>query len=410
MNTSYQPQNLYPQAQQSMSPDATPKKSFIEQLFEQFGTIENILMYLHQEIAKDPIGGRLTLQVFLNLIGREEESFAVSNELLKMAPSDSRVLFNHGWHWLKRGELKKGQSFLENGRALRTFGNPALATSAPLWTPERGRRHRVHLSLEGGLGDEIISFRFAKDLAEKYNCHVNVICTPQLGELFGEQDWVASILQKEVAGGVYHNSWMPGMSASLLLNYEYRDISGKAYLSASPVKASEWKNLIRGLSRPTSENKKVIKVGIRWAGNPQFEHQQFRKFPPETILGLANLKIPENVSVQFFSFQRDNDLLELPENIVDLGPWIKTWQDTAAAVEQMDLMISSCTSVAHLSGALGRPTWVLVPALPYFVWALEGDKSPWYDSVQLFRQGKFGSWDDVKLKLAVRFTEFVMEK
>ena len=101
------------------------------------------------------------------------------------------------------------------------------------------------------------------------------------------------------------------------------------------------------------------------------------------------------------------NLENLPEEIVDLGPHLKTWDDTCAVLSQMNLVISSCTSVAHLSAALGKPTWVIVPALPYFIWAMPGRTSPWYESVTLFRQEKFGDWSSVGQLLHKEFSDWV---
>jgi len=74
---------------------------------------------------------------------------------------------------------------------------------------------------------------------------------------------------------------------------------------------------------------------------------------------------------------------------------LDTWEDTLAVIDQLDLIITSCTSVAHVAAGMGKETWVLVPVLPYYIWAYPGDRSPWYDSVRLFRQKKFGEWDVV---------------
>jgi sulfotransferase len=94
-----------------------------------------------------------------------------------------------------------------------------------------------------------------------------------------------------------------------------------------------------------------------------------------------------------YSLQRDSDIRDLPESVVDLQNQIVTWDDTAAAIANLDLVITSCTSVAHLAAAMGKETWIIVPILPYHVWALPGERSPWYDSVRLFRQEVFGNWD-----------------
>ena len=111
-----------------------------------------------------------------------------------------------------------------------------------------------------------------------------------------------------------------------------------------------WKNII---------NSEKPKVGIRWSGSPLFEHQQFRIFPPEPLIDLYKYS-----DVQLYSLQRDTDTRELPEEIIDLQHIIISWEDTTAAIENMDLVITSCTSIAHLSAAMGKPTWVIVPLLP----------------------------------------------
>ena len=77
----------------------------------------------------------------------------------------------------------------------------------------------------------------------------------------------------------------------------------------------------------------------------------------------------------------------------DLEPNLKTWEDTASYMSSMDLIITSCTSTAHMSAALGIETWVIVPVLPYYLWAVPKNKSAWYDNVTLFRQEKYGEWE-----------------
>jgi ADP-heptose:LPS heptosyltransferase len=132
-------------------------------------------------------------------------------------------------------------------------------------------------------------------------------------------------------------------------------------------------------------------VGIRWSGNPKFEHQQFRIFPPEMLIDLHK----DNDHIQFYSLQRDNDLRELPSEIQDLNHILISWEDTAAAIENLDLIITSCTSIAHLASAMGKPTWVIVPILPYHIWAHGDRHSPWYsEQTVVYRQNKFGQWTD----------------
>jgi hypothetical protein len=104
------------------------------------------------------------------------------------------------------------------------------------------------------------------------------------------------------------------------------------------------------------------------------------------------------------SLQRDTD--DVPDWMekVDLSDW----QATRKEISKCKLVISSCTSIAHLSAAMGIPTWIVVPILPYYLWALPGNTSPYYDSVTLFRQEKYGDWaapfEKIKEKLQCMHT------
>ena len=71
------------------------------------------------------------------------------------------------------------------------------------------------------------------------------------------------------------------------------------------------------------------------------------------------------------------------------------WEETALVINSCDLIITSCTSVAHLAGAMGVPTWIIVPILPYYLWAKPGNKTEWYDSVTLYRQTTYGDWTNI---------------
>jgi hypothetical protein len=156
----------------------------------------------------------------------------------------------------------------------------------------------------------------------------------------------------------------------------------------NPTSAEVWRTLIRS---------DKIKVGIRWAGNPKFEHQQFRLFPHQFLTTLNRYK-----ELQIYSFQRDNHVVDLPADIEDLQHLLISWEDTLGALDQMDLIITSCTSVAHAAAAIGKPTWVVTPILPYHTWAWgapESTVSPYYTSTKIYRQQKPREWKDTFLKV-----------
>ena len=141
-----------------------------------------------------------------------------------------------------------------------------------------------------------------------------------------------------------------------------------------------------------------VRVGIVWAGNPSHQRDRTRSMPLSTLAPLFSVP-----GVTFYSLQRDAAASQLqalrnarPDaNIVDLAPELPGLTDMASAIAAMDLVITVDTAVAHLAGALGTPTWVLLSNFPDWRWMLGRDDSPWYPSMRLVRQPAFDSWGPV---------------
>jgi len=296
-----------------------------------------------------------------------------------------RHCFNRGWFKLQEGEYQEGSQLLEYGRFLQVYGSPPLKTTKPIYNPDQhdleGRS--LIISLEGGFGDEIIHARFATSFKKKGAKKVYIAAAPELVSLLERIEGVDGVILRDQADTIEHDYWLPGFSAGWLAGYNYDTLPSDPYLNANPGSQQIWKSII---------NSDKIKVGIRWAGNPKFEHQQFRRFPEEFIINLSKYK-----ELQLYSFQKDFNTVNLPENVVDLNNLLISWEDTAAAISCLDIVITSCTSVAHLSAALGKETWVLTPILPYHTWTYqcpESNTSPYYKSITLYRQRTPGKWND----------------
>lgn len=285
--------------------------------------------------------------------------------------NDIRVKYNLGWHYLRKGHLKKGFEYMNHGRWINVFGAPPLHTKAPIYHNENLNGKTLLLQSEGGLGDEIINVRFAEVFAKR-GAKVVVGCTDSLYCLFNKIPYISALVERQHSAFTYHDYWVPAMSAPSVLDYEYKDLKGTPYLQYFNKRKLPGK----------------FKIGIRWSGNPQFEAQQHRVFPVQPLIDLHKIE-----KITLYSLQRDDDLKDnLP--FADLRYDMKTWQDTAEIINGLDLVITSCTSIAHLSAALGKPTWIIVPILPYYTWALPGKKSPWHDTVTIYRQTKHGNWDE----------------
>ena len=307
----------------------------------------------------------LDLQLAASTTGDFAEGWRIAQKLEATEPSNNRAAYNRGWYLLRQGQIQKGYQLLDRGRVAGVFGNKQPDVPTPQWDGKT--KGIVLLNLEGGLGDQIHQVRYAKYIAEK-GCKVIVACSGQLASLFVNVEGVSSIIQHEAVFGIYHDFWVAGMSAIVPLGFELEDISGAPYI-AKPV-------TIKGRKK---------RIGLRWQGSTQFEHEHHKAFPYQLMFDAV-----KNDNYEFISLQRDAGVEATPR-------WVKqvhldSWEDTRAAIASCDLVISSCTSVSHLSAAMGIDTWVVTPIMPYFLYALEGEATPYYDSMTMIRQEIFGEW------------------
>ena len=301
--------------------------------------------------------------------GEADASEAILRPLA--AAGDLAARFNMGWHHCRHDRLGAGIEALSVGRWLNVFGSPRVLTDKPIWHGEPLDRATLLLRGEGGFGDQIANFRFAENF-KRLGAKVIVACEPGLWDVFRHAPYVDACVHSSMPHTAMFDYWVPAMSAIVPLGLEYKDLSGAPYLSrGAPTKL------------PGS-----FRVGLRWAGDPTFEDEQRRQFPSDLMVGLSDIPGPT-----FYSLQRDHGVRPLPPSITDLQLFLTSWGATAQMIASMDLVITSCTSIAHLSAAMGVPTWIVVPVLSYYLWAMPGDTSPWYDSVKLFRQEEFGSWE-----------------
>tara|TARA_B110000014_G_C20126080_1_gene599998 strand:+ start:1436 stop:2416 length:981 start_codon:yes stop_codon:yes gene_type:complete len=299
----------------------------------------------------------LDKQLEAGIHGDFDKGWLIAQQLEKETPTCQRAAFNRGWYLLRQGKLLEGHKLLDQGRFQNVFGNGHIGSKKPIWNKERGT---VLLNLEGGLGDQINSYRWAFDLTERGN-RVVISCSPELAPMFAEN---FPVVEHNAACGVYHDYWLPSMSAIVPLGYEYKDLKGTPYIERT--------------SDPVAG-----RIGVRWSGNPKFEHEQHRFFP-------ADLMFDAVKGYNCVSLQRDKDAELKPEWMTQAD--VSDWAATRKSISQCELVITSCTSIAHLAGAMGVNVWIVLPILPYYLWALPGDKTPYYNSAILFRQKKYGDW------------------
>lgn len=163
------------------------------------------------------------------------------------------------------------------------------------------------------------------------------------------------------------------------------------YLAADPILAATWREKINAMSR----SERNLRIGIVWGGNPEHGNDRHRSIALDTFKQLFDLP-----NMEFYSLQKGKPLeglKALPGDlpVFNLGDDCQDFADTAAAISNLDLVISVDTSVVHLAGAMGHPTWVLLPHIPDWRWLNEREDSPWYPGMRLFRQPAISDWDSV---------------
>ena len=362
--------------------------------------VKPVLEKQHNELAKDLLNGffekftqprfwrgekhtdlelkKIDIMLAEGLMGNFDVAKKIGEELFLSEPDDHRVAFNLGWYAFREGHLLDGMKLIARGRIEKVFGDSVPDVPTLKWNGEKCVT--VLLNLEGGLGDQIHGARFARDIARMGN-KVIVACSGSLAKIVSKVEGVTAVVQHEAVFGVVHDFWVPSMSAAIPLQLQYADVDGGAYIPKPDVK----------------KNKK-FRIGLRWQGNPQFEHEQHRQFDPKLLFDAV-----KDVDAEFVSLQRDEGVEHRPKWVKELP--LESWENTADTVASCDLVITSCTSVAHLSGAMGVDTWIVVPILPYYLWAKPGPKTEWYNSVTLFRQKNYGEWEAPFTKIKERLGE-----
>jgi len=180
--------------------------------------------------------------------------------------------------------------------------------------------------------------------------------------------------------------YIPLMSIPRLINLSPdRMPSWKPYIKASENKIAQWRPRL-----PTG----TLKVGLVWAGRPEHGNDANRSCRIEVLSPLLRHEAIQFIGLQKGKTQIDDRFSQYP-NFLNLGSQLDNFSDTAAILDQLDLLISVDTSVAHLAGAMGKPVWVLIPFIPDWRWGTKGSRSLWYPTMRLFRQPRPKDWKSV---------------
>ncbi len=239
--------------------------------------------------------------------------------------------------------------------------------------------------MEQGLGDSLMVMRYIPLLRSKGAAKVTVLCSPaQVHTMCTVADTV--IIHKEVAEQYAVDCYCPSMS----LPYHFGTRIDTVPAAVPYLKVPQaFRNKFSGcLDRLTG-----LRVGVVWAGGKTFHRDASRSLVLSQLAGLMAVDGVQWVSLQ--KGQAAEDLAEVNWRILDWAYHCEDLMDTAALIEQLDLVISVDTSVVHLAGALGKPVWLMSRFEGEWRWVNGRTDSPWYPSMRVFRQTKAGDWGDV---------------
>jgi hypothetical protein len=315
-------------------------------------------------------------------LGHFDEALAAYERALKCRPDFELAKFNESLLLLLRGEYERAWPLYEARWASARL--PERTFPKERWDggPLHGQRVLIHG--EQGFGDAIQFVRFTRLVAERGG-EVVVECRPPLADLFRTAPGVSSV----VAAGEPLPAFdlhLPMLSLPLVFQTTLATLPRDApYLLADPVKRAVWHERLGHFGAG-------LKVGLVWMGNPKQSVNRPRSLALSQLQPL--LEIP---GVQFFSLQVHGGAEQIrgvagATAIADLTSHLHDFADTAAFMAELDLIISTDTSVPHLAGALGRPVWKLLQWVPDWRWGLEGERCPWYPTMRLFRQPALGDW------------------
>ena len=302
----------------------------------------------------------------LMMLGELDEALAWFRKAQGARPAHPAVLeasLQLGAALLAAGRYAEGWPLMEARIALHPGAVPPMAAAIPEWMGEALAGRSILIWVEQGLGDQIMCVRFAEDLAAR-GAQVTVACRPSLVDLFAAMPSVTAAVpaaRGEVAVVGRHDFYTRYMSLPLRLGTTLETLTGGPYLRPPADR------LARGSGRTG--------IGVMWRTSATGGNASAKTLPEDQAQRLLDLGA---VSLQ-------------PE---DTG--VADFADTAAIIDQLDLVISVDTSVAHLAGAMGKPCWTLLPATrPDWRWLADRADSPWYASMRLFRQRRAGDWASV---------------
>ena len=336
------------------------------------------------------------LGAILTAQGKLPEAFACFRQAIGLVPDHADAHFNYAFSLLLNGQLAEGWPELE--WRLQRKGMQLPEIPQPRWTGDDLSGRTILLRSEQGLGDTLALIRYAALIAEQAGQVIIEVPRALLPLL--KQSGFRGLIAKGSPPPPFDVhaplASLPGLVGTTLDNVPCR----VPYLSADTRLVEHWRTALGGGK---------LKVGIAWQGNPKYDGDRFRSIPLAQFAPLASAGV-ELVSLQkgagseqLAGLDGNLPVRELEGPIDELHG---AFMDTAAIIQNLDLVVTCDTAVAHLAGALGARVWLALSRASDWRWMLDRSDTPWYPTMRLFRQSQLGCWDDVFEQMRSALAQF----
>jgi Flp pilus assembly protein TadD len=381
-----------------LKPDSFDTQMNLGVSLSDMGHFDEALVWLRGSVRLRPNSADAWDNVGMTLArqGHWDEAMKCYDEAISRRPDFGEARRNRALGWLAHGDFERG--FPESEWRLKCRNPPGYSFPRPRWGGEPLEGRTILLHYEQGLGDTLQFIRFAPLVRERRG-RVWLFCQTSLVRLMSlcpSVDWVSDGSSPFPDFPVH----APLLSVPYILGTNSSTFPGDPYLSADPATIARWRPaLARSLDVTNLDS--VFKIGIAWQGNPQNRVDRWRSFPLSHFAQLSKLPGVRLISLQKGAGTEQLAAMRGQFPVLDLDGRIegveggRDFLDTAAVMSLLDLVVTPETAVAHLGGALGVRTWVVLSHVGDWRWMVSGDTCPWYPSARLFRQTELGDWDGV---------------
>ena len=378
----------------ALQPHSAPILATLGGAMLELGALEEATALCEQAIKLDPArpDAYFNLSHARKALNQLDGAAQAARQALALHPDSADYHFHLAHILLLQGDFDAGwvdwRWMLPDFACLQRAYGPF---SQPQWIGQDISDKAILIYTEQGLGD-IIQFARYLPLAVRKARRVIVAASPSVRRLLECIEGIELITLERDPLPAF-DVHCPLLSLPRAFGTRLDTIpSAVPYLRADPTAQARWAGRI---------GHHGFRVGIVWAGNPATRRDRFRSPGLGNVAPLFSIPGVQFVVLQKGPGRQDCEATPLPSHVIDLGPEIDDLTDTAAIMSGLDLVITSCTGPLHLAGALGVPTWAMIPFAPYFPWLLNRTDTPWYPTMRLYRQETPGQdWSGVVARIA----------